>query len=74
MAVCFRFGTRRFECTCHATTLQIIDSGICLRAHDDRDGFAAGTRGDDLFTLESLPAVIAEAERDDKLVVYRHVD
>lgn len=69
---------RRFECTCDRNTLQIIDSGICLTAHgydddEDGDGFRAGTKGDTWFTLESLPSVIMEAEREGKLVVYRHV-
>jgi len=74
MAVRFRFLNRRFECTCDAETLTIIDSGICLTAHDRRQGFAAGTKGDTWFTLESLPSVIKEADDGGKLVVYRHVD
>lgn len=75
MVVVFRLDRRRFECTCRKDTLQIIDSGICLTAHyDDPDGFDTGTKGDTLFTLESLPGVIKEAERQDRLVVYRHVD
>jgi len=73
MVVRFRFLNRRFECTCDRRTLQIIDSGICLTAHDDRDGFEEGTRGDTWFTLESLPAVIREADREHRLVVFRHV-
>lgn len=73
MVVRFRLGTRRFECTCDET-LQVIDSGICLTAHDDDQGFEAGTKGDRFFTLESLPSVIEEAIREGKLVVYRHVD
>jgi hypothetical protein len=68
MAVVFRFKARRFECTCDKDTLRIIDSGICLQDHD------TGERGDRLFTLESLPSVIQEADRDGKLVIYRHVD
>lgn len=70
----FRLGTRRFECTCDARTLQIIDAGICLTAHYDDPDFEGGTKGDAYFTLESLPAVIQEAQRGGKLVVYRHVD
>jgi hypothetical protein len=54
--------------------LRIIDSGICLTAHYDDPEFEAGTKGDGFFTLESLPSVIREAQRDGKLVVYRHVD
>ena len=67
MVVTFRFLRRRFECTCDANTLRIIDSGICLRDH------ATGERGDAYFTLESLPGVIAQAERERRLVVFRHV-
>lgn len=68
MVVTFRMMNRRFECTCDALTLQIIDSGICLINH------ATNERGDTYFTLESFPPVIREAERDRKLVVFRHVD
>jgi hypothetical protein len=46
--------------------LRIVDSGICLIDHD------TGERGDTLFTLESLPAVIKEAIDDGKLVIFRH--
>lgn len=74
MVVRFRLIGRRFECTCDRNTLQIIDSGICLVAHDHRDGFAPGTRGDTWFTLESLPAVILDADQQRRLVVFRHVD
>ena len=75
MVVTFRIDRRRFECSCLKNTLQIVDSGICLTAHyDDPDGYEPGTKGDKLFTLESLPAVIKEAERAGRLVVYRHVD
>lgn len=66
MVVQFKFRDRRFECTCHARTLRIIDSGICLIDH------ATDERGDTYFTLESLPAVINEAIEDSKLVVFRH--
>ncbi len=71
--VTFRLIGRRFECTCDGR-LQIIDSGICLRAEYDQDGFEQGTRGDSFFSLESLPGVIQEADRMGKLVVFRHVD
>jgi hypothetical protein len=67
IAVRFRMLGRRFECTCDPHTLRIIDAGICLQDH------ATGVRGDQRFTLESLPAVIQEADRDDVLVVFRHV-
>lgn len=62
----YRCGTRRLECVCDAD-LQIIDAGICLTDHD------TGEKGDTYFTLESLPSVVREAEREGKLVVYRHV-
>lgn len=68
MAVRFSFHDRRFECTCDDKTLRIIDSGVCLR--NER----TGERGDDRFTLESLPLVILEAIQTHRLVVFRHVD
>jgi hypothetical protein len=61
----YRFQTRRLECVCD-TNLHIIDAGICLDDH-------RGTKGDQFFTLESLPAVVQEAIRGGKLVVWRHV-
>jgi hypothetical protein len=66
MVVRFRLNGRRFECTCDARTLRIIDSGICLIDH------GTGEKGDDYFTLESLPGVIEQAERERRLVVFRH--
>jgi hypothetical protein len=63
----FRMLDRRFECTCDED-LRIIDSGICLIDHE------TGEKGDGRFTLESLPAVIREADRDGRLVVFRHVE
>jgi hypothetical protein len=74
IVVRFRLGGRRYECTCDRRTLQIIDAGICLTAHYDDPDFEGGTKGDTWFTLESLPAVILEAERNGQLVVFRHVD
>lgn len=74
MVVKFRLDRRRFECTCNEYTLQIIDAGICLTAHYDDEDFAEGTRGDTFFTLESLPAVIRQAEREHRLVVLRRFD
>jgi hypothetical protein len=64
----FRLDRRRYECTCNAQTLRIIDAGICLQDH------VTGEKGDTRFTLESFPGVIREAIEDDKLVVWRHVD
>ncbi|HVJ17199.1 MAG TPA: hypothetical protein VM686_17285 [Polyangiaceae bacterium] len=66
MLVRFRIDGQHFACTCDATTLRIIDSGICLVDHHTDE------RGDDRFTLESLPAVIRQAEREGSLVVFRH--
>jgi len=66
MAVRFRLDRQRFECVCDRLTLQILDSGVCLTNH------LTGEKTDARFTLESLPSVIREAIRDDKLVVYRH--
>jgi len=73
MVVRFRMDGRRFECVCDERTLRIVDSGICLTAHYDDPDFDGGTKGDTWFTLESLPSVIREAIREDKLVVYRRV-
>ena len=63
MMVTFRFVRRTLVCTCDARTLRIIDAGICLTDHATR------VRGDALFSLESLPSVIAEAHRRGVLVV-----
>jgi len=68
MVVRFRYARRRFECTCHEATLRVIDAGICLVDYEN------DVRGDDRFTLESLPGVIAQAQREGVLVVFRHVD
>lgn len=64
----FRLENRRFECTCDARTLRILEAGICLT--DER----SGRRDDHLLTLESLPSTIREAMRMGVLVVFRHVD
>jgi len=64
----FRLENRRFECTCDARSLRIIEAGICLT--DER----SGRRDDHLLTLESLPGTIREAMRMGVLVVFRHVD
>ena len=69
----FRHLGRRFECVCDER-LRIIDAGICLTAHYDDDSFEEGTKGDTFFTLESLPGVISQADREGKLVVFRHVN
>jgi hypothetical protein len=74
MVVKFRLENRRFECVCDDRTMRIIDAGICLNAHYDDDEFEEGTKGDSFFTLESLPMVIQQAQRERKLVVFRHVD
>lgn len=66
MVVQYRFLHRRLECVVDKDTLRVIDSGVCLNDHH-------GTKGDNYFTLESLPAVINEAMERGRLVVYRHV-
>jgi hypothetical protein len=68
MVVKFRFLHRRFECVVDRYTLRVIDSGVCLTDHN------TGIKGDTRFTLESLPAVLAEAHRENRLVVLRHAD
>ncbi len=68
MLVRLRIGRSLFACTCETATLRIVDAGICLVDH------RTGERGDERFTLESLPAVIRQAERDGVLVVFRHFD
>lgn len=68
MVVQYRVDHRRLECVVDKNTLRVIDSGICLTDHH------TGEKGDTYFTLESLPNVIRQAVREDKLVVYRHVD
>jgi hypothetical protein len=74
MVLRFRFDGQRFECTCDRNTLQIVDAGICLTAEYSDDEFDVGTKGDTWLTLESLPAVIREAQSEGRLVVFRHVD
>jgi len=76
MVVRFRLNRRRFECVCDAQTLRIIDAGICLTNESDEElyGIGPGESGGNLFTLESLPGVIREAEQAGQLVVFRHVD
>lgn len=64
----FAFDGGRFECVIERSTLRIVDAGICLEDHD------TGEKGDRYFTLESLPGVIAEAQRTHRLVVWRHVN
>jgi len=68
MVVQYRIEHRRLECVAEKDTLRIIDSGICLTDHH------TGEKGDTYFVLESLPAVVLQAIREHKLVVYRHVD
>lgn len=68
MVVQYRIENRRMECVAERDTLRIVDSGICLTDH------RSGEKGDTYFVLESLPAVVRQAIREDVLVVYRHVD
>lgn len=65
-AVKYRVDGQRLECICD-DRLHVIDAGVCLEDH------GTGVKGDTLFTLESLPAVIREAERLGVLVIWRHV-
>lgn len=60
----FLFLDRRWECVVDEE-LRVIDAGICLSS--------GGVRGDAFFTLESLPAVIQEADDNDVLHVTRRV-
>jgi len=62
----YRYGAQRFECVCDVT-MRIIDAGICLEDH------RTGIKGDNLYTLESLPAVIQTAIDEGVLVIWRHV-
>ena len=63
----YRLDQRRFECVCDSD-LRIVDAGICLIDHADDD-----KRYDTYFTLESLPGVVLYAQRQGRLVVFRHV-
>lgn len=62
----YRLDGQRFECVCDVN-LHIVDAGICLVNH------ATGEKGDTKFTLESLPAVVREADQTGRLVRFRHV-
>ncbi len=55
----FRHLGRRFECVCDGA-LRIVDAGVCLAGNDE------------LFTLESLPGVIRQADDVDVLHIFRH--
>jgi hypothetical protein len=63
----FRFRRQRFQCVVETDSLRIVDAGICLINH------GTGERGDNYFTLESLPAVIGQAIDEGRLVLFRHV-
>jgi hypothetical protein len=62
----YRLDGRRYACVCDGQ-MQIIDSGICLTDH------TTGVKGDTWYTLESLPTVVRQADREGRLVVYRNV-
>lgn len=64
----YRCEHRRLECVARRDTLAIVDAGICLEDHQTHE------KGDTYFTLESLPAVVKQAIREHKLVVWRHVE
>lgn len=55
----------RIECVVDAVTLSIKDSGVCLTDE------ITGEKGDERFTLESLPSVIQEASDQGVLVIWR---
>lgn len=63
--VTYQVDDERLQCVVDET-MHVIDAGVCLTDH------ATGRKGDQLFTLESLPAVIRQAMREGKLVVWRH--
>jgi hypothetical protein len=65
-AVRYRLDRQKFECVCDER-LRLIDAGICLTDHD------TGEKGDMFFTLESIPGVVLQAQREHKLVIFRHV-
>jgi len=67
MVVQYRFMRQRFECVVEKNTLRVTEAGICLDDHH------TGEKGDTLFTLESLPAVVKEAIDTDQLVFRRNV-
>lgn len=64
--VTYRLDGQRFQCTCD-DTLRIVSAGICLVDH------RTGRADDNLLTLESLPGVVRQAQREGKLVIFRHV-
>src|SRR5271155_546984 len=59
MVVTYRHMRKTLVCTCDVRTLRIIDAGVCLRGNDA------------LFSLESLPTVVREAEERGILVIER---
>lgn len=61
----YKVDLQRLECVVD-DQLHILDAGICLTDHD------TGIKYDDILTLESLPSVVREAEREGRLVVWRH--
>lgn len=65
-----RFSCRAgsFECVVDKHTFRVVDAGICLTDHQ------TGRKDDTLFTLESLPSVVLEAQDRRLLHRYRHVD
>lgn len=65
-AVRYRLDQQKFECICD-DRLRLIDAGICLTDHDTHE------KGDTRFTLESIPGVVQQAQREHRLVIFRHV-
>ena len=65
VVVRFRFLGHRFRSVVRVPGLRVVEAGICLTdAH-------SGERGDERFTLASLPAVIRQAQRQGELVILR---
>lgn len=64
--VSYQIDDERLQCVVDET-MHVVDAGVCLTDHH------TGEKGDELFTLESLPAVIRQAIREQKLVKWRHV-
>jgi hypothetical protein len=56
----FQLDGQRYCCVIEGNTLQVIDAGICLSGADRE------------LTLDSLPSVIREAERTNRLNITRH--
>lgn len=63
----YRVDGQRLECVINRRSFQVVDAGICLTDE------WTGEKGDTYVTLESLPSVVRQAMRENKLVIYRHI-